>query len=69
MTEQEGSPQSPHRAKRAWETATAEVAERNKQARRVGKQRREAHERRQADLRNAEERRAMSELLDGRRAR
>jgi hypothetical protein len=62
MTEEVG-PKGGPRGEPAWKEARAQVAERNKQARRAGKQRREEYERRQADARQGEERRATAELL------
>lgn len=64
MTDQKGGPKPRPRGESAWAKATAAVAERNREARRAGKERRKAHERRLADSRKIEERRAMSELLE-----
>ncbi len=63
MDEHPVGPAAGKRGEAAWKEATARVAERNTQARRVAKQRREAYERGQAESRQAEERRGMSELL------
>ncbi len=63
MDEHPEGPAAGNRGEAAWKEATARVAERNTQTRKVAKQRREAYERGQAELRRAEERRGMSELL------
>lgn len=69
MSEQPVGPDAAKRGEAAWKEATARVAERNRQARKTGKQEREARERDQAESRRAEERRGMSELLRRHRSR
>lgn len=63
MNEQPAGRDARKRGENAWKEATARVAERNRQARRLGKERREAYERGRAESRKAEERRGMDELL------
>jgi hypothetical protein len=51
------------RGEAKWKEAKERVAERNSQARKAGKQRREAYERQRAEVRRVAERRQMAELL------
>jgi hypothetical protein len=55
------------RGEAAWKEAKERVAERNQQARKAGKQRREAYERGQDDARRAAEGRRNARLLARRR--
>ncbi len=69
MNEQPAGRDVRKRGEDAWKEATARVAERNRQARRVGKEQRKAYERDQAESRQAAERRGMDEFLRKHRAR
>ncbi len=68
MSEQPVGPESARRGEAARKEFTDRVAERNRQARALGKQQREARERAQAELRQAEERRGAAELRRRHRA-
>lgn len=67
--EEQDREQAAHSGEAAWRAAKDAVAARNAQARRAGKQRREAHELERARARAAAERREMADLIgrsDGR---
>jgi hypothetical protein len=57
------------RGEAAWKEAKERVAERNVQARKAGKQRRESYERERAEALRAAEERRRAELIGERRAR
>ena len=66
MSDQAGEG-SAKRGEAAWKAARERVAERNDQARKAGKQRRQAYERQKADARRAAERRQTEQVLARRR--
>jgi hypothetical protein len=67
MTDQsERDPGSSARGEAAWKQATEEVAVRNRQAQKLGREEREAYERERSDARRAAEAKAHARLLDGR---
>jgi hypothetical protein len=55
------------RGEAAWQEAKERIAERNKQARKAGKQRRAAYESQQEEARRAAESRRSARLLERRR--
>jgi hypothetical protein len=66
MSDQTDHQQEPVPVKRgepAWKEATERIAKRNEQARKAGKQHREAYERQRAEKRQNAERREMAEAL------
>jgi hypothetical protein len=65
----EEGPPSSARGEAAWRAATERVAERNKAARKGGKQRREAYERQRDDSRRAAERERHAKLIQSRSSR
>jgi hypothetical protein len=70
MTDQADQPEqgaTSNRGEAAWKAAKDRVAERNEQARKAGKQRREAYERQRHEARQAHERRQMAEVLGKRK--
>jgi hypothetical protein len=56
------------RGEAAWKEATEEVAARNRRTQKLGREQREAYERKRSDARRAAEARAYARLLDGRDA-
>ncbi|MFN2615709.1 MAG: hypothetical protein ABR581_01150 [Thermoleophilaceae bacterium] len=62
-TERQDEQPAGKRGDAAWKETKARIAERNDNARKAGKQRREAHERERQEARQAAERRRMVELL------
>ena len=63
QTEAEGNQKPSKRGEAAWKEAKERIAKRNEQARKAGKQQREAYEREQAAARRRVEKRQMAELL------
>jgi hypothetical protein len=63
QTDQQPDEGSKKRGDAAWKAARERVAERNDQARKAGKQQRQAYERQKADARRAAERRQMEQTL------
>jgi hypothetical protein len=57
------------RGEAAWKAATERVAERNRAARKGGRERREAYERQREDSRRAAERKRIAALIESRSSR
>ena len=62
--EDEGARRAPHSGEAAWRAAKESVAARNAQARRAGKEQRQAHDLQAAQARAAAERREMTALIE-----